>query len=112
MIPDYFKTAARNLLRDKTNSMISIIGLGVGMACCMLIGIYIHDEISYNKFISGNKDIYRVNWITKDNIGISSGASTPVPFAQNLKPVIPDIEKLARTYQRSGEMESDRKSVV
>ena len=107
MISDYIKTAVRNLLRDKTNALISIIGLAVGMACCMLIGIYIHDEISYNKFNRGINDIYRVNWITKDNSGISSGASTPVPFAQNLKAGIPEIENLARIYQRTGEVESE-----
>ncbi len=107
MITDFIKSATRNLLRDKTNALISIIGLAVGMACCMLIGIYIHDEISFNEFNSGINEIYRVNWITKDNSGTGSGASTPVPFAQNLQAGIPDIEKLARTYQRSGEMESE-----
>ncbi len=107
MISDSIKSAFRKLLRDKTNALTSVIGLAVGMACCMLIGIYIHDEISYNEFNSGINEIYRVNWITKDNSGTSSGASTPVPFAQNLQAVIPGIEKLARTYQRSGEMESE-----
>jgi putative ABC transport system permease protein len=106
LIPDYFKSAARNLLRDKTNALISIIGLAMGMACCMLIGIHIHDELSYNRFNRGIKEIYRVNWITKDNSGINPGASTPVPFAQNLKAKIPEIDKLARLYQRNGEMES------
>jgi putative ABC transport system permease protein len=104
---DYFKSAVRNLLRDKTNTLISIIGLAVGMSCCLLIGIYIHDEISYNKFNSGINEIYRVNWITKDNSGTSTGASTPVPFAQNLQAGIPDIEKIGRIYQRNGEMESE-----
>lgn len=107
MIPAFFKPAVRNLLRDKTNALISIIGLAAGMACCMLIGINIHDELSYNRFNNGINEIYRVNWITKDNSGISAGASTPVPFSQNLQAKIPDIEKLARIYQRSGEMESE-----
>lgn len=58
---NYFKTAARQLLRDKTNSFISITGLAVGMTCCMLIGIFIRDEISFNKFNNNRNDIYRVN---------------------------------------------------
>jgi putative ABC transport system permease protein len=107
LIPNYLKSAARNLLRDKTNALISIVGLAIGIACCMLIGIYIRDELSYNRFNNGIKEIYRVNWITKDNNGINTGASTPVPFSQNLQAKIPDIDKIARLYQRSGEMESN-----
>jgi putative ABC transport system permease protein len=107
LIPDFLKPAVRNLLRDKTNALISIIGLATGMACCILIGFNIHDELSYNRFYNGLNEIYRVNWITKDNSGISAGASTPVPFSQNLQAKIPDIERIARIYQRSGEMESE-----
>ncbi len=106
MTLNYFKSVARNLFRDRTNALISITGLSVGMSCCMLIGINIRDEISYNQSNKGLNDIYRVNWITKDNNVISSGASTPVPFSQNLQNKIPDIEKVARLYQRSGEMET------
>jgi putative ABC transport system permease protein len=77
------------------------------MTCCLLIGIYIKDEISFNQFNIGRNDIYRVNWISRDNNGVSTGASTPVPFSQNLVEKIPDIYKIARLYQRSGEMESE-----
>ena len=106
MTLNYFRSAARSLFRERTNALISIAGLSVGMACCMLIGINIRDEISYNKSNDGLNYIYRVNWVTKDNNVISSGASTPVPFSQNLQNKIPDIEKVARLYQRSGEMET------
>jgi putative ABC transport system permease protein len=105
LVPNNFKLAARNLLRDKTSALISITGLAVGMTCCMLIGIYIRDELSYNRFNRGLHEIYRINWISKDNNGTSTGASTPVPFGQNLSAKIPEIDKLARLYQRSGEME-------
>jgi len=101
----YFKSALRNLLRDKTNALISVMGLAVGMACCMLIGIHIRDEFSYNRFNSQINNIYRINWITKDNNGTNAGATTPVPFAKSLSGKIPGIEKIARLYQRSGEME-------
>ncbi len=104
---NYFKSAVRQLLRDKTNSLINIVGLTVGMTCCLLIGIYIKDELSFNQFNINRNDIYRVNWISRDNNGVSTGASTPVPFSQNLAEKIPELDKLARLYQRSGEMESE-----
>ncbi len=103
----YIKSAVRNLLRDKTNALISIAGLSVGMACCMLIGIHIKDELSYNRFHSEINHIYRINWITKDNSGTNTGAATPVPFAVNLQNKIPEIKNTARLYQRSGEMEAN-----
>jgi putative ABC transport system permease protein len=103
---NYFSRTLYGLLRDKTNALISITGLAVGMACCMLIGIHFRDELSYNRFNTGIKDIYRINWITKDNNGTNVGAATPVPFSLNLPGKIPDIEKIARLYQRSGEMEA------
>jgi putative ABC transport system permease protein len=76
------------------------------MTCCMLIGIFIRDEISFNRFNEDIRDIYRVNWVSKDNNGVSTGATTPVPFSQNLAAKIPDIDKIARLYPRSGEMEA------
>ena len=81
----YIKSAFRNLLRDKTNALISITGLAVGMACCMLIGIHIRDELSYNQFNQRINDIYRVNWNTRDNSGSNTSAATPVPFAKILQ---------------------------
>ncbi|HSZ32877.1 MAG TPA: ABC transporter permease [Puia sp.] len=103
---NYIKSAVKRLLRDKTNAFINILGLTVGMTCCLLIGIYIKDELSFNQFNINRDDIYRVNWISRDNNGVSTGASTPVPFSQNLAEKVPDIDKIARLYQRSGEMES------
>jgi putative ABC transport system permease protein len=106
MFLNYIKSAVKRLLRDKTNAFINILGLTVGMTCCLLIGIYIKDELSFNQFNINRDDIYRVNWISRDNNGVSTGASTPVPFSQNLAEKVPDIDKIARLYQRSGEMES------
>jgi putative ABC transport system permease protein len=103
----FLKSAALNLVRDKTNALINITGLAVGMACCMLIGIHIKDEFSYNRFNERMQDIYRVNWNIRNNGDTSTSATTPVPFAVNLKNKIPDIEKIARLYPRAGEMESN-----
>jgi putative ABC transport system permease protein len=94
------------MMRDKTSSLICITGLAVGMACCMLILIHIKDELSFNKFNTGLAHIYRINWISKDSRNTSTGSSTPIPFSNGIKQTIPGIERVAKMYQRSGEMQS------
>lgn len=101
--------AFRSLRKDKTTSFICITGLAVGMACCMLILIHIKDELSFNKFNARLEHIYRINWIAKDNRGVSTGSSTPIPLSNGIKQMIPGIERVAKLYQRSGEMQSVQK---
>src|SRR5450755_78982 len=49
MIKNYFKIAWRNLIKNKAHSSINIVGLSVGMAVAMIIGLWIWDELSYDK---------------------------------------------------------------
>src|ERR1700741_1470731 len=60
MIKNYFKTAWRNLWKNKTFSFINIIGLAIGMAACLLILQYVSFELSYDQFNKNTPDIYRV----------------------------------------------------
>ena len=49
MFKNYFKTAWRNIIKNKTYSIINILGLATGMAVAMIIGLWIYDEASANK---------------------------------------------------------------
>lgn len=60
MIKNYFKTAWRNLVKNKTFSIINIAGLSIGMAACLLILQYVSFELSYDHFNKNVSDIYRV----------------------------------------------------
>jgi len=60
MIENYLKTAFRNLFRNKTYSFINIAGLSIGLACAMLIILYLKDEVSYDRFHSKVNSIYRI----------------------------------------------------
>ena len=60
MIKNYFKTAWRNLWKNKTFSFINIAGLAIGMAACLLILQYVSFELSYDQFNKNAADIYRV----------------------------------------------------
>jgi len=49
MFSNYLKIALRNLMRNRVYSAINIFGLAMGVACCLLLSLYIQDEISYDK---------------------------------------------------------------
>src|SRR6188472_2091656 len=60
MIKNYFKTAWRNLRKNKVFSLINIAGLAIGMAACVLILQYVNFELSYDQFNKNVGDLYRV----------------------------------------------------
>ena len=60
MIKNYFKIALRNLVRHKSFSLINIVGLSVGMICFILIGLWINDELSFDKYNENYSQIYRM----------------------------------------------------
>lgn len=61
MFRNYFKTAFRNLLKNKFYTSINIIGLSAGLATCLLIFLYVTDELSYDKYNINAERIFRVN---------------------------------------------------
>ena len=64
MFKNYFKTAWRFLLKNKTFSFINIIGLAIGTLCCLYIVLYVEDQYSYDKHVKDAKDIYRIaTWL-------------------------------------------------
>ncbi len=60
MFSNYLKTALRNLIRNKTFSIINIIGLAIGLAASIIIAMWVFDELSYDKFHEHSDKIYRV----------------------------------------------------
>ncbi|RFS16560.1 ABC transporter permease [Emticicia sp. C21] len=100
MISNYFKIAFRNLLKHKGYSLINIAGLAIGLACCMTIGLFIRDELSYDRFHANGKSIYRV--VEQQNqVGTFYDiAVTPGPLAPALKADYPEIQAATRIRQR------------
>ena len=60
MIKNYFKIAWRNLLQNKTFSLINIFGLALGMTCSLLIMLWLKDELKRYKFHVNDKRLFRV----------------------------------------------------
>jgi len=91
MILNYLKIAWRNLLRNKTYSLINITGLALGLAACLAIGLYVQDEFSYDRFHHNFADIYRVVETQKQADGLHPVAVTPGPLAPSLEGDFPEI---------------------
>ncbi|MBD3616745.1 MAG: ABC transporter permease [Gracilimonas sp.] len=97
MIKNYFKIAFRNLFKNKVYSFINIFGLAVGIACCLLIGLYVHNEWSYDEFHSKSDRLHRA-WVHEDygNDEIYFNSVTPLILASTLENNIPEIEETTR----------------
>ncbi len=96
MFKNYFKIAFRNLRRNKIYSFINIAGLSIGLACAMLIILYVKDEVSFDKFHKNVSNVYRIVAKSKHN-GIeykdgNTGFLQGPRFAQN----IPGIQSFVR----------------
>ena len=97
MIKNYFKIAWRNILRYKVFSFINILGLAIGLACCVLVGLFIIDEVSYDKYHKDSDRIYRVvkDFVNDDGTKLPD-ATTPPAIGAAIQKDIPEIEKVAR----------------
>lgn len=85
MIRNYLKIAFRNLVNSKGYSAINIGGLAVGMAVTILIGLWINDELSFNKYHKNYDRIALVNLNQVFGSEIHSSASVPFPFVHELE---------------------------
>ncbi|MEQ8685040.1 MAG: ABC transporter permease [Imperialibacter sp.] len=101
MLKNYFKVAIRNLLRHKAYSLINILGLSIGLTCCLLLFIYVQDELSYDKFHTKSDRIYRLKY----EINGFNLARSPLPIAPHLTEFFPEIENAARLYNRDASVE-------
>jgi putative ABC transport system permease protein len=91
MLKSYLKIVLRNIKRHKGYSSINITGLALGMACCLLITIWILDELSYDKFHGNAANLYRVEENQHYSGRVFHVNVTPYPLAPALKDEIPDI---------------------
>src|SRR5579863_3723745 len=85
MLRNYFRLALRHLLRDKLHSLLNIAGLAVGMAVVLLIGNWIYNECSYEKYNPNYDRIARIRVDYTVNGQSNPGSATPLPLADELR---------------------------
>ena len=98
MIKNYIKIAFRNLTKNKVISFINLFGLTVGLACCLLITLYIINELSYDKYNQHATNIYRVTRSFNNSEGVVSLRLSTVspPFGYYMPTDCPEIRKMTR----------------
>jgi putative ABC transport system permease protein len=94
MLKNYLKTSLRNMARNKLYSILNVSGLSIGLACFILIGLYIIHEKSYDRFHSNARNIYRVVKTSNLKSGVvRNSATVPSLLATSLESEYPGLVK-------------------
>ena len=98
MFKSYWKTAFRHLARHKLFTVLNIAGLSTSLACCLLILLWVRNEVSYDRFHKNANHIYRLTATAMDQSFPLTGA----PLAAALKTQLPGIKNAARVRANYG----------
>ncbi|MGN6543248.1 MAG: ABC transporter permease, partial [Ginsengibacter sp.] len=96
MFKNYFKTALRNLKKNKAFSFINIFGLAIGLTGFMLIAVFVLNELSYDKYPVRAKNMYRVILSVTGNGDIAAYPMVDVAVGEGMKRAFPEIEAATR----------------
>jgi putative ABC transport system permease protein len=101
MFRNYFKIAIRIVKRHKGFSLINILGLAIGMASCLLIFLYVQDELSYDRYNKKSDRICRIGTHLKMQSREMSVASVCAPMAGAMRDEFPEVEYAVRFREGS-----------
>jgi putative ABC transport system permease protein len=96
MIKNYFRIALRNLRKNKAFSFINILGLAIGLACFMMIAVFVYDELSYDKYPADASNIYRVQLSVTGNGDIVVYPLVDVAVGEGIKNAFPEVTASTR----------------
>ncbi len=92
MFINYFKTAWRNLFKNKQFTLLNLIGLCTGLASAILIFLWVNDEMHVDKFNEKDSQLYKVLANMHSSNGVQTGHGTPYPLVAVLKKEMPEVE--------------------
>ena len=96
MLRNYVKVAIRNLVKHKFYGIINVLGLAIGMTCCLLIFLYVQHELSYDSFHTKKDRIYRMVTDIKTPTETLNINITSAPMAAYMKADFPEVEDMVR----------------
>lgn len=91
MLKNYFKIAIRTIRRHPGYSLINVLGLTIGVACSLIIGLYVFDELQYDRFHEHASDIYRIQVGDDQEV-------TPTIISPLIQRSLPDVDASTRLY--------------
>ena len=98
MFSTYFKTAWRNIIRGKVYSLLNLLGLATGMAVALLIGLWVTDQVSYDRFVPGYERAYQVRFRFSDDGVMRNQVDVSLPVGDALKHDIPEVAYVAPCF--------------
>src|SRR5690349_3816029 len=101
MLKNFFITAWRNLIRNKTYALLNISGLCIGVVVCLLIGIWLQREVSYDNFHPDGVNIYRLSNTFKSESESFSQAPSGPAFGAHLTEQLPLIKATSRIFNQT-----------
>ena len=96
MLKNYFKIAWRNFKKQRTFSIINVLGLSLGIASCFIIMLYVQDELSYDRFNNNADNIVRVIFKADISGGKINESVTMAPVAETMKKDFPEVQDATR----------------
>ncbi len=96
MFRNYFKTSWRNIIKEKGYSGFNILGLAVGMAVALIIGLWVQYQLSYDKWLPDYGQAYRTMVRSAQNGVVETGQATCLPLADAIKKDVPEIKYVAQ----------------
>src|SRR5580700_135770 len=96
MFKNYLKVGIRNLWKNKAFSAVNIIGLSAGLAVCLLIGLYVVDEINYDRYVPNANTIYRLDADIYFNGTVFNASISPEPLGPTLAREAPQVDQMVR----------------
>ena len=91
MFKNYLKLAWRSLVKQKSYSFINITGLSIGMACCVILFLFLQNELSFDRFHANADRIYRAVLQYEREGEIRLSATTPAPLGPALLNEFPEV---------------------
>lgn len=112
MFKNHITVAIRTLLRHKVYSFVNISGLAVGIACCMLIMLFVQDELSYDRFHKNADQIHRVLWDARYGDNEWTIPYVSVPISETLQERYPEVIHSTRLRRESQTIHRESNYVI
>jgi putative ABC transport system permease protein len=112
MISNYFKLSIRNLIKRKGYSLLNILGLAIGITCCLLIFQYVSFERSYDDFSDKAKQVARLRLDSYQQGKLSWQSATVYPaFGPTMKKDFPEVEEFCRLIDADVLLSNDKREI-
>ena len=106
MFINYLKVALRNIFRTKVYTAINVLGLSLGVTSCLLLALYIQDELSYDRHQERLDDLYRLTTHFHSGRGLDAFAAVSPPITMTIREEVPEVEEAARILAIPGVTQS------